>query len=160
MRRTPCLEPDPVAYSILLKNASLNPFMNITFFNEAIMDYEGQVAIGGELGSSTTRIGNTTDQFSVPCRTLEAFVEDNKIVKPLFIKMDCEGAEEFILRDMAFFRKWKPILYLSTHTGWFKDVQEGADTVRRIGELYSHHTDSYLKHTDLSKINGAYVFYD
>jgi FkbM family methyltransferase len=135
------LEPDPVAYKILTEN--IKDVENIRAYPLAIMNHGGEVRMGsGFLGASTTRINREAGGgigpweephvFTAPCTTLRQLVEDFKIDDPMFIKMDVEGAEEEILKDMKFFEEHKPVLYLEKHPFWWKDVPA---TYGRIGQI-------------------------
>jgi FkbM family methyltransferase len=141
-------EPDPAAYKILRENIDANGIKNIVTFNEAIADHDGMLTLGNEsptMGNAVTRIGDSRNTFQIPCRTLDALFEQYRMSGDVFIKMDVEGAEEYILRDVSFFEKWKPTLYLSTHQQWFKNPIEGMETVRKVGRLYKHclHSDGW-----------------
>lgn len=141
-------EPDPVAYGILRRNIDANNIQNIKTFNEAVADHDGVVSLGNEhhsLGNAVTRIGTDVDAFQMPCCTLETLYAREGISGSTFIKMDVEGAEEIILKDVGFFEKHKPILYLSTHTPWFKDQAEGVETIARVRSVYKHclHNDMW-----------------
>ena len=57
--RVYCLEPDPVAYSMLEKNITSNPqYSHISFYNFGISEAEGLVPFGGngELGNSESTL--------------------------------------------------------------------------------------------------------
>ena len=134
-------EPDPIAYNVLNENVEANGVKNITIFNEAIFDHDGTLTLGNPspaLGNSVTRIGSSANSFQVPCRRLETFFNQYGMNGDIFIKMDVEGAEEIILKDVAFFEKWRPTLYVSIHPQWFKNFEEGMDTVKKIGSIYKH----------------------
>lgn len=138
------LEPDPVAWEILKSNLALNPdITNVECFNEAIMDREGTVRMGAAgLGCSVTRLSCHENEIEVPCTTLSAFIAKHRIPDPLFIKMDVEGAEALILKDLAFFQERKPDLYVSTHRMWWAEnnwnADEAMEVIRKVGRLYRH----------------------
>lgn len=134
--RSFALEPDPVAYSYLRRNASG------TLINLAISDYDGLMVLGSEeLGNSMTRLAAVhpgKQVFEVKCRTLDWLVDMEAISGSIFIKMDVEGAEELILRDIEFFKKHKPTLYLSLHPMWFRNPASAEETISKVGALYKH----------------------
>jgi FkbM family methyltransferase len=143
------LEPDPVAYEQLNNNILSNSINNIRVFNEAILDYDGNVMLGSEnLGNSMTRVSHRGSMFSAPCRTLESFISAHNITAPLFIKMDVEGAEELILKS-PFFAQFKPTLYVSLHPFWFQNSPAAWETIRQVGQLYEHRYDVYLNEIPL-----------
>jgi hypothetical protein len=112
-----------------------------------------------ELGNSMTRLSAAhpgREVIEVSCQTLGNFFED-RIAGSTFIKMDVEGAEELILRDIEFFKKHKPTLYLSLHPGWFRDPNAGMITVNNVGGLYKQThlvENNTLLFTDLDPANG------
>jgi FkbM family methyltransferase len=140
-KRCIAVEPDPFAFDHLEANVLANGSA-IELLNMAVMDYDGTVQLGsGNLGDSVTRVfeSNTApERINVPCHTLRKLVATANISGPLFIKMDVEGSEEFILRDVDFFAEHKPTLYLSLHPFWFKDPARAVSTIDRIGKLYAH----------------------
>lgn len=157
------IEPDPVAYKKLTDNIHFSGIANIKTFNEAISNYDGTLTLGNPdpaLGNSVTRIGVSANTFQVPCYTLESFVARENLTGSMFIKMDVEGAEEVILRDIEFFRKWKPMLYISTHQKWFVDEKQGMETIRKVGRLYKHCYHNDLWEMSVEQDSTAYVFTD
>lgn len=140
------LEPDPVAYKILHEN--VKDIKNISSYPLAVMDCGGEVRMGsGFLGASTTRINREAgggigawDEdhiVTVPCTTLRQLVEDHKIMDPMFIKMDVEGAEELILKDVDFFRERTPVLFLEQHPFWWENKPETFELISRIAHVTS-----------------------
>jgi FkbM family methyltransferase len=130
------VEPDPVAFKEL---SALSSVPNVSLFNQAILNRNGKVTLGGEsLGSSTTRIGCDTHAFEAPCITIESFVDGNKIDGPLFIKMDVEGAEELIL-ESSFFEEYRPTLYLSVHGPLYRNPQCVETSLSELRSLYKNY---------------------
>ena len=155
-------EPDPRAYSDLIANVNANSFLNIQTFNEAVMDYDGKVVLGNDhnLGDSGTRLRQVTNQFWVPCHTLNTLVSNLNASSPLFIKMDVEGAEEFIFKSVDFFQEWKPTIYVSLHKTFFADEKLAMETIRKVGRLYKHCYDVYLNEVSVEDNYGGFVFTD
>lgn len=151
-------EPDPVAFDQLVANvkgSKSKAFM----YKAAVMDYNGKVLLGSEeLGNSMTRLEGARPDAKVieaECRTLATIDLTFRIEHPLFIKMDAEGAEEFILRSKAFFERRKPTLYLSLHPFWFRRPDEANRTIDEIGNLYKHRievSNNTLLFTDLDNV--------
>lgn len=131
-------EPSPVSYKELCENLALNNVNNVIALNEAVFNYDGVLTLGneGDIGGSSTRVGQFDHAFQIPCRTLKSFISTEKIDTHLFIKMDVEGAEESILEDIEFFEKHKPTLYVSLHPQWFRDLNTGMATIERVKQLY------------------------
>jgi FkbM family methyltransferase len=158
------VEPDPVAYEILERNVSsrkrsyLLGGRRYALFEENIDPVRLAITTGepdvitlgsGLLGASTTRANRNAgggigaweagQQFDVECMGLRAFAETWDICgDPLFIKMDVEGSEEMILKELDFFKDNKPILYLETHPFWWKDERACWENIRRLAGLYKH----------------------
>jgi FkbM family methyltransferase len=150
------IEPDLVAYQTLRENAALNGNVIRAMYPVALMDYDGTVLLGSEeMGNSMTRLSAAHPGCAVAevlCETISTFVDDLEVERPIFIKMDAEGAEEFILRDKAFFEKHKPTLYLSLHPQWFRNPGTAMETIDGIGKLYAHRheiSNNILLFTDL-----------
>lgn len=142
-KRVVAVEPDPVAYGILIRNAALAEWP-IETFELAITGQAGTVTLGsGLLGASTTRqnpeagggIGawEPGETCEVPAETLRSFVERLKLEDPLFIKMDVEGSEEEIVEDIEFFLARRPTLYLEEHPWWWKEEAKTRERIREIG---------------------------
>jgi FkbM family methyltransferase len=150
------LEPDPVAFRILVGNLGANHLDNVSLHEGALMDYRGMVSIGGSmLGCSCTRLSCPDNSVLVPATTLREFCKN--IPDPLFIKMDTEGAEAQILKDWQFFAERKPDLMLSTHLLWWKesgsDGKAEYETITKVGKLYRH---AYHSDGNQLSFNGEY----
>jgi hypothetical protein len=76
----------------------------------------------------------------------------------MFLKIDVEGCEEFIFESFDFFRKYKPIVYVSLHKWWFKDETKGMKTIKEVGKLYKNCYDFYLNKIDIDDNHGGFVF--
>lgn len=156
VKHTYAVEPDPVAFKILEQNVKGLP---INICQAAITGHKGTVTLGsGLLGASTTRenplggggIGawEPGQEFEIECATLREFVRD--IPEPYFIKMDVEGAEEEILKDVDFFAEHKPTVYLECHPFWWKNEPATWERIRKIGKLYKHTLNLQMKPVDLN----------
>lgn len=132
------VEPDPVAFDILKLNAT-NPVQ------KAISDKPGVVKLGsGFLGASTTRfnplagsgIGPWEDgqQFACEAITLRTLVDE--LPDPLFIKIDVEGAEERIFRDVKFFYERNPVVLVELHPWWWEDPTQALKDFEAVKSLY------------------------
>jgi FkbM family methyltransferase len=102
--RVIAFEPGRVAYARLTDNIGLNPFRNITTFNLAVTDREGETALHLAAGTadgcaSLYGAGPEVTAREI-CRTvsLDGFAPSHALPGPDFIKIDVEGAELFVLR--------------------------------------------------------------
>jgi len=135
------IEPDPVAFQILVNNLHANNVTNVRAFELALMRHSGTTSLGGGmLGCSCTRRTCRETSISVPSMGLREFCLG--IPDPLFIKMDVEGAEADILRDVDFFRERKPTIFVSAHPGWWGEGgSSGAAeyaVLNEVARLYKH----------------------
>lgn len=92
-------EPEFQNFKLLLENIKLNNCHNIICFRQAISNKEGKdylfinpYNVGGH-----SFLLPTSQKIIVPCTTLKAFIEKEKLKKIDFLKMDCEGMEYKIL---------------------------------------------------------------
>ena len=150
------VEPDPVAFDILAVNLP----KGVTPIRKAISDAPGVVTMGsGLLGASTTRtnplagsgIGPWVEgqTFEVECITLRELVKD--LSDPLFIKIDVEGSEEAILKDLELFAERKPTVLLELHPFWWKDVDQTWKNFEALKAMYK---------TSYQAIRNTWVLHD
>lgn len=137
------VEPDPVALEILIQNLSgLEHRPTMRIIHDAVSDEAGEMTLGsGCLGASTTRKAYTKSLSSEDLVTFpskKVTLRDVCPEGPLFIKMDIEGMEEEVLRDLEFFRERKPILYVELHPFWWEDVDKTRKDFEAVAALYSH----------------------
>jgi FkbM family methyltransferase len=96
-------EPNPFAFDVLKKNIEQNKLQNVQIFNTALSDKSGSIEyyIGANKGSL---VGTIVEQkagdnvINVKVERLSDFLQ-NQIYD--FIKIDIEGAESFVLKDLV-----------------------------------------------------------
>lgn len=153
------LEPDPLAYKQLCATVELNNIKNIKIFRESILDYNGVADFGNlSMGDSMTRIGLPHNPFQIQCSTLESFINRNEIKDIGLIKIDIESAEEIVFKTFDFFKNTLPTVYVELHSDWFKNKEEGMETIRKVGRLYKHRYDINLCETDMIGDHKGFVF--
>jgi len=108
-----CFEPVKENHDILLSNLQLNEIKNITPVNSAVSKEESTVTIflsQDEAGHSM--YSPTSKSFQVRSTSLKKIIDDNKIERCDFIKIDCEGAEYEIINSLPldYFQKIKKII--------------------------------------------------
>lgn len=134
------VEPDPVAFEILKQNTP-------GAIQKAISDVPGVVKLGsGFLGASTTRLNPAAGSgigpwedghvFRIESITLRELVKD--LPDPLFIKIDVEGAEERIFKDVALFAERKPTVLVELHPWWWEDPTQALKDFEAVKSLYSN----------------------
>ena len=118
------IEADPLSYTDLERNCRLNDCNNVSLIHKAVFNETGRrITIVGN-NESTSQItldgsGHPIDTISLNTLLVETKTDPSTIS---LIKVDIEGAEEFILHDLYEMHKTYNIpLYVSFHYSFFKD---------------------------------------
>lgn len=126
------IEPDPIAYKEFLININANSDLKDKIFHYSICisNKNKEVSLwnnhafgnsGSSIINNTDLISNTTQKHAVKAITLCNFMEQNKIDKCDYLKIDIEGEEINVLPNIAdYLIKEKPILHLSVHQPFYK----------------------------------------
>lgn len=103
-----CFEPDPFAFELLQANVDDNDIPGIRCVNAAVSDFDGETTLFGDIGHGSDARGNSIDAawgdrdgsdcVTVPCTRLSAYITDQPVS---FLKMDVEGAEERVLKELG-----------------------------------------------------------
>ncbi|NBW35239.1 MAG: FkbM family methyltransferase [Cytophagia bacterium] len=96
------VEAHPKTFRALNYLKNVNSLDNVICANVAFSDAEGEVIIedsNNSLGNSIVQ-QSSKNSFQVHAITLDDFVEQNKIERIDFVKMNVEGAEQLIIRGM------------------------------------------------------------
>lgn len=141
-------EPVENNYEYLQKHIELNNLKKVIPFNKAVADKEGILrfergnSVGGKLSSS--------GDMEVSAVKLSRLFNEKIIEFPDIIKMDIEGAEYKVLKDIKpFLLSHKPIIFLSTHS---KKVR--SECLKLISDL-----DYNIKPLDDKKFEKAREFF-
>ncbi len=124
------IEPDPVSFNELIRNIEANPTLKDKIFPHkiCISDTNKNVFLWnnnkwGNSGSSviySNDITIVTKKVTVNAIILNDFIEQNKIEKCDYLKIDIEGEEINVLPNIAnYLILEKPILHLSLHTPFY-----------------------------------------
>lgn len=114
-------EPVPHIYERAKKNISLNNFNNIVLNNVALSDTSEDLVIqlANTHHSGSSRLGkknetsNNNNSTIIKAITLDEFVQQNKIEKIDFMKIDVEGFEKNILAGAKqTLKNFKPLLFV------------------------------------------------
>jgi len=95
-------EPHPFNYEWLIKNIHLNGFRNIFPYKKAVADKKGIAKLfctNDIVGHSIISRQTSVKIIEVETISLKEFLEENRIL-PDVIKMDIEGAENDVIRDL------------------------------------------------------------
>jgi FkbM family methyltransferase len=96
-------EPDPLTFAVLQANVATNRLSRVRLFNKAVDGVEGLIPFfysptgPGNLGMTTRAGGPLTGQRNVEAVTLSSYVS----TKIDFLKLDIEGSENQVVRDLA-----------------------------------------------------------
>jgi FkbM family methyltransferase len=106
-------EPTPSTFRSLVKNVALNDCHNIRPYQAALSDSCGQISVIEDVQDDYNRIAvrDETGRHRVPCITLDAFVEEQRIERIDLIKVDIEGAEhKFLVGARKTIERFRPIV--------------------------------------------------
>lgn len=112
-----CFEPDPILFSILKKNISLNKIENNAFANQlAICEADKKIELyilPEHSGDNRPYFVENRASISVSGTTIDRYVKKNKINKVDFIKIDIQGGESAALDGcVETLSRDKPVLML------------------------------------------------
>ncbi|ODS32784.1 MAG: hypothetical protein SCARUB_02104 [Candidatus Scalindua rubra] len=98
-------EPVPFLFESLVNNISINSFLNIVPVQMAITDLDGRITfyinVESDQSASTLKgFREKTQKITVPCITLDTYVEQNNIEKVDLVKIDIEGQDHRVLQGM------------------------------------------------------------
>jgi len=148
------IEPNPLSYRYLVENTDGNPVIRdkVTRFEGCLWDKAGRLRLGAPVkphGSSASLLKPESPvSWQVSAVTLEQFLAFFGASDVNFIKMDIEGAEEFVIPQiLSYLRRDRPTLMLSLHTFNFS---QPAETVRTLIECIDHYKYLYLRDGSLA----------
>lgn len=94
-------------------------YENISVCRYALSDFDGVVKMTNEANLGQNKIIEESDEeniVSVPCTTIDSFVEEHRIPHVDFIKADIEGAERYMLMGArGVLKKYGPKLAICTY---------------------------------------------
>ncbi len=124
-RKVYVFEPMPDNITRIERLIELNPQLPIELIRAAVSNNEGDAvfrvmeeATMGKLESSTFQQSEfAVKEIAVQCVTLDSLLSKGKIESPDFIKIDVEGAEEYVLQGaINLLRTKKPMLMIEIHS--------------------------------------------
>jgi FkbM family methyltransferase len=113
-------EPHPVTYDKLMRNINLNRFNNLEVFpvglSEKHQKYEMYEVIPGNMGANRVlqqAPENASRSLTIDTLPLDEWIEENKIARVDFIKIDVEGFEWAVLQGAKeTLQKFRPVLFI------------------------------------------------
>ena len=117
-------EPRPMNIKFFRKHIEINKFQNVTLFEAAAGQSDGLVRFDDKHGSATgfvTGEGNLeVKQFSVG-----RMIKDGSLPVPDFIKIDVEGGEITVLKNLSdVIASYRPKMLVATHGKEYRDFTE------------------------------------
>ena len=118
------IEPSPLNFEFLKRNVELQNRKNIEVFNFAAGDKNGQINFVMDENESNSGRVISDDKLStwsgpvtkLPVKTIDSFLDEMKIDKIDFLRMDVEGYEYNIFQGMKnTIKKSKPIIQIEVH---------------------------------------------
>lgn len=108
MCRVICFEPDPFAYKLLEQNLEKNDVPGVQSYQAAISDQDGESILYGEIGRGSDSRGNSlhpdwgkrklSQEVKIQCLRLGPYLDQEPVA---FLKLDIEGKEESVLKDIS-----------------------------------------------------------
>jgi len=120
------IEPSPINYKYLQKNASLQKIKNISTFNFACGDYDGTIKFAISDRSNWSRVisedlldappDSIITEQEIPLVQVDTFLSEQKVEKIDFLRMDVEGYEYHILKGcVKTIEKFRPFFHIEVH---------------------------------------------
>jgi FkbM family methyltransferase len=140
-----CFEPLNQVYEVLNNNILLNKLTSVKSYNLAFSNHNGMdviyrpsdmIACGmSTMGKKATRFkeqfGMTTQE--IICKTIDSFVEEEKINEIDFVKIDTEGFEYFVLLGgYQTFKKYKPDLVIEYQKTNMEQCDVNEDELKKL----------------------------
>lgn len=131
-------EPDPLVFRYLQQNLACNPqITNLTIFNQAAGMQEGVVHIkstaSGGNGGSSLMINDFKNSWEVKLIDLAKFINENHKAEKLFIKIDIEGYEyELIKQLVPRIIQHKPTIFIAMHPQIIANSIKGNSILNKV----------------------------
>jgi FkbM family methyltransferase len=117
-----CFEPDPHAFRLLQMNVDRNDIPSVRCINAAVDDCSATATLYGHIAAGGDARGNSidrnwgwrpgSDEQQVACQTLSPYIAGRCVD---FLKLDIEGVEERVLREIANHLDRIAAIYVEVH---------------------------------------------
>ena len=126
------IEANPKSFEILrgVKELNLDLATHMSIKNVCITDSDDQIIKFGHKTSSASRI--TEDgEYSVKTQTILSYLNENRIdhSNNIFLKVDIEGSEINIIRNLSSLIKGNNKMLLALHPPFWESLQSGCETI-------------------------------
>jgi len=107
--RLVCIEPDKRVQSLLFENIRLNELNNVIVIKKGLFNKtgKGNMVVSNSLGGSSVNLANKNSP-EIDLVDLKTVVNDCKLNKLNFMKVDIEGAEVYLLKDIMWLIEKNP----------------------------------------------------
>jgi len=134
-----CFEPDPRAFRLLQMNVDKNDIPSVRCNNAAVSDIEGTATFYGHFTAGSDSRGNSIDPgwgqrhetgtHLINCHLLSKYLEGQDVD---FLKLDIEGAEERVLKEITAHLHRVAAIYVEVHE---TKATLGHNSEERISEV-------------------------
>jgi FkbM family methyltransferase len=162
--RVVAVEPDPINFSYLLKNITLNGLNNVTVVNKAITDRDGTVKFIRRRRSNLSKVlendqdlafSDITNIIQVQAVTLDNLIEQLGLERLDLIRMDIEGYEAQIINASEnILKKYSPDLFIEIHQ-FLIGRKSCKNLLRKINSM-----GYYIKHFIPRNIDFELLYHD
>ena len=136
-RQVFALEPEPENFCLLCYNIELNSLKNLTPLRIAITNKKGKhdfyIAEKQHSGSHSFFLRQYEKKIEVETLSIKDFIEKEALPKIHFLKLDCEGSEDKIIKDLSW-ETAKKIEQIALEFHHFGDYS-AEDMMRRLTML-------------------------
>jgi len=95
-------EPNPYTFKALQSNIAINKLSNVQLQQSAVAGHDGSVSFRAEpihSGTNSMATLGENEAVSLPCMTLDSYVERESIKEIAFLKVDVEGYETLVFQE-------------------------------------------------------------
>lgn len=135
------VEANPLTFKMVSKNSGMNQLVadKLNLYNICITDTDGGlVDFGGKRGADTSSASSLRgNEWKIPSSTILSWLKQNKIENYNFLKIDIEGAEKFIEKDLVALSETTDLaILLSLHPPFWDDKEAVSQTVLNMCSKY------------------------
>ncbi len=137
-KRIFAVEANPPSFNHLVQNINLNPELQkiVHATNVCISDERKTVSFGSEKATSAASIKDSV--FTVPAYPLQDYLEMHSISDIGLIKIDIEGSEHFLGKDLEHVAKEHGCpVYLSLHPPLYTDKAPLREFIEKLDKSYN-----------------------